>query len=721
MRGANTQITGGIDYIDNEKKIKINELINFIKQGSGKTPGTPNDEEGLNKLLQDMDTNLTNCTSEGRYFNEDTRILEYINSDYINHIPFKNYIFSQLAQDEIVVVHEDFEVIGCTYFQPSPPHFIAYVKYNTNDKDQWWKMDTLNPQRIKIDSQKINNILYSPFSSQHGDKPRRSTCLYRNKNIPLKTGTPPILEHFDNVCYLAAPLQLLMATYLLDDKVPVKQPAPAPAQPAQTKNLAPVKVRTQPAKVKVQAQLASVKVQAQPAQQQKQVNPQPQDKKPTAQDPTKTSYADIVKKTKPVLTKSDNNNYTITYQNKSININVSIGDILEKKADAIVNPANIQLNNAGGLALKIKTTLYNNRTDAEYLDNISKKIQKNKLIFKTGDAIITSIGNNIQSIGNNIQSIDNNIQSFKYVIHTPGPDFNISPGFEAESYGNNQDAGFDKIKDCMFNILNEADKNEKVKDIVNGTFIKEPILNQITSISIPMISTSVFAGVFNTTNKMNKLYYAVGQKYMEGIIEYLQNISRLNLITHIKQLNFVIFKDYKEDTNYFNNFIEGFTKSIDTSNKPRTQPTQKPTAQSVQTQTKQARDQEDRTQEAQELAEDSQLNISQPSNIQDAQEKVQPAQAQTQKDQEETSDQAQQLVTRIINLNKNMKNMNNANDIFNELSQIHNDVDILRKGTLLHKEYDKNYEEIMSYYIDLIKQNQTQTQPVQFDDKKRWI
>lgn len=540
--GINTNyyntITGGIDSISEEKKQNIIQLINFIAEKSDKQPGDTNHETELNNLLLSMDKNLTICTSDKsqRDINEDTVLLNYINSNYINYNTFNKYIFTQQPQEYIYGMKdsENIELIGFTYIMKK--HFIAYVLYNNNDdQPQWYMMDTLNANKSsqtdkikKVEQKEIDKIRSIPIKENISSN-TIVTYLYRYKtNTELKKGLPTVLKHFNNICYAAAPLQLLMATDLLDITLTKKTAWTNPEDTLEAVTNTTVSTPT-PTKT---ATPAAPEETTTPVQNVTTSTPQ------TTKAPIQTST--------PAITSTN----TVTSKIGNINIEIIIGDIFNVKADAIVNPANIQLNNAGGLALQIQSRLYVDKKEAKYLkkitDNITENNKNNNRIFNTGDAIITKV-------------IPENLE-FKYVIHTPGPDFSKSPDFGAESYaGDMIEMGKEKLKDCMFNIMDQANKNEVVTDIVNNTFIKQPNQNPITSISIPMISSAIFAGDLDKED----LHKSIGKKYIEGIFEYLDAQPSKQNITKI---NFVIYGNNNKLTDFskscFNNFVQGFNEGI---------------------------------------------------------------------------------------------------------------------------------------------------------------
>ena len=269
-----------------------------------------------------------------------------------------------------------------------------------------------------------------------------------------------------------------------------------------------------------------------------------------------TSTAKTQPSTPAVLISATNK---VTSKIDNIDIEIIIGDIFNVTADAIVNPANIQLKNNGGLALQIQTHYIPQKplNNGQYhpLSFLSDQLKKTKDLFKTGDAIVTDAS-----------SLEWDSLRFTSIIHTPGPDFRKPADFGAESYADKIDTGKEKLKDCMFNIMDQANKNEVVTDIVNNTFIKQTNQNLITSISIPMISSAIFAGKLNTED----LHKSIGKKYIEGILEYLNTNPPTQ---NIKKINFVIYDDKKnpsDSKSYFNNFINGFNEGINEYNNKTT-------------------------------------------------------------------------------------------------------------------------------------------------------
>ena len=249
--GINTNyyntITGGIDSIPEEKKQNIIELINFIRLGSSNNPYNPIDEVNLNKLLLSMDKALVECSKDYiRGHNDDLVLLRYIDqnitikSDILNKYNNDKYIFSQISPNNFKL--NNFELIGLNL--NTGGHFIAYVKYEKG----WYIMDSVITDKyniiteeevnntIKTSQSRIfneNNFQYEPQINNLSPEP--SIYLYRNKNnTKLKENQPIFLRQFLNICYAAAPLQLLMATDLLDEpaaKTPASAETPAPVQP----------------------------------------------------------------------------------------------------------------------------------------------------------------------------------------------------------------------------------------------------------------------------------------------------------------------------------------------------------------------------------------------------------------------------------------------------------------------------------------------------------
>jgi O-acetyl-ADP-ribose deacetylase (regulator of RNase III) len=400
------------------------------------------------------------------------------------------------------ILLNNYEIIGIiqhTGISYTSGHYISYIKHN----NVIYECNDTQITPITHNIQNFNELISyidNNFNNKNYGYPKIRTILFKHKNIPYVPNQPVGLHNFGATCFANSVFQLLMATDLLDKtpasttKAPAetaKTPAPTPAPAETAKTPAPIPAST----------------------------------------PAITS-------TNKATSKIDN-----------IDIEIIIDDIFNVKADAIVNPANIQLNNAGGLALTIKTRLYVDKKEAEYLKKITDKItennKNNNRIFNTGDAIITKV-------------IPENLE-FKYVIHTPGPDFNKSAGFGAESYADKIDMGKEKLKVCMFNIMDQANKNEVVTDIKDNKFIKQSNTNQITSISIPMISSDAFAGDLDKED----LHKSIGKKYIEGIFEYLDTQPSKQNITKI---NFVIFNGIVNNTksigSYFNNFVQGFNEGI---------------------------------------------------------------------------------------------------------------------------------------------------------------
>ena len=219
--------SGGINSVDPEKNQAINKIIDFIKVGSQYTPKDPDDEKKLNSLLASMDKSLVECTSTGRGHNEDGSLIIYTLLDDINDIDDK-YIFINMDLINYNEIYHtvrpkininDFELIGVNLQVNG--HFIACVKY----AEGWYKIDTIGPTINHVSDDYVMSII-----DKNNDKntqingtyenPLPSYRVYRNTNkTKLKKGLPLLLRQFDNICYIACTLQLLMTTDLLDKKV----------------------------------------------------------------------------------------------------------------------------------------------------------------------------------------------------------------------------------------------------------------------------------------------------------------------------------------------------------------------------------------------------------------------------------------------------------------------------------------------------------------------
>jgi hypothetical protein len=237
-KGEYNSKSGGVDGIDNDKKTAINNIIDFIEVGSRYTPKDSDDENELNGLLQSMDASLVICksTGTGREHNEDAGLISYASLDTINNKDDK-YIFinadlesynESFNTEEIKtrgIKIDDFELIGVNLNVGE--HFIACVKY----EDGWYKMDSIGASSKKVNDNYVINIINNYNKRLDGldviksieeqasyDNPTPSYRLYRNKNkTKLKQGPPRRLRQFDNICYIACSLQLMMATDLLDN------------------------------------------------------------------------------------------------------------------------------------------------------------------------------------------------------------------------------------------------------------------------------------------------------------------------------------------------------------------------------------------------------------------------------------------------------------------------------------------------------------------------
>lgn len=225
-----------LDGVDAQKKKLISDLIKFLQESS-KTPNNDADEEELNKLLLGIDKSLVECTGNSRNAkNIDPifRVLKINESNKDNYTQFTdNYETRELSKhvertdmfnkDSFLnsvtnEKNEEYELIG--FITGDNVHFISYVKYENGwyERDSKFYNNSTKNQTIyqPTEIEKIIDKQFKNFINEH----TRGLCyvLYRNmEKTKLKNRIPPIFKQFENICYMAAPLQLLCATNLLDD------------------------------------------------------------------------------------------------------------------------------------------------------------------------------------------------------------------------------------------------------------------------------------------------------------------------------------------------------------------------------------------------------------------------------------------------------------------------------------------------------------------------
>ena len=248
---------GGIDRIDdNLKKFNLLLLSYYINKDSLRIPNNREDENKLNLLLQSIDPKLTRCTfNTVRDFNGIEIIFNTVGIKSKDYNEFKDRyetyeVVSKniaLSLDMVSIVpplndiknNKKYELIG--FIEATGDHFIAYVKYSTG----WYLRDSLkyndsdnienNTPIDDVEIEKKIDELYNTYIDENYC--RLVYTLYRDKDrTKLNTYTPPIFKQFQNICYTAAPLQLLIATDLLKMPVPLAPstvpPAPSTVPPA---------------------------------------------------------------------------------------------------------------------------------------------------------------------------------------------------------------------------------------------------------------------------------------------------------------------------------------------------------------------------------------------------------------------------------------------------------------------------------------------------------
>lgn len=221
--GGMQKYGGAIDISDDNKK-KLWKIINFLRG-----PSSPGDIETyrknyqneiiLNRLLQDIDYSLldNNYGNVDRGVNFADTLLKSIgiklienDTDYVNT---DDYVFFNVDPDVLLLKPEDagYTLIGKIVHTPG--HYIAYIKKHSSDN--WYKIDTLDTigdikdiPEVEIDEVNLINDDHIPY-----------IWLYSK----LKNGTNGVIDripfhllHFNNICYAATPLQLLLTTNLIE-------------------------------------------------------------------------------------------------------------------------------------------------------------------------------------------------------------------------------------------------------------------------------------------------------------------------------------------------------------------------------------------------------------------------------------------------------------------------------------------------------------------------
>ena len=234
---------GGIDIIDNNDiKSKILSVSKFLNKDSKKIPNNQNDENELNLLLQSINQDLAICSNDTRQFQVIETLFKTVgiqSKDYLNFtdryeshdiigvIPSIEDMEENKPQLNYTNTNNNkkYELIG--FIETTGAHFIAYVKYLTGwywrDSMEYNDSDNIKNNTPKDDDEikKIIDELYNKYIGEH--QPSLTYALYRDiDRTNLNKDIPPIFKQFTNICYIAAPLQLLLATDLLEEKSEVK-------------------------------------------------------------------------------------------------------------------------------------------------------------------------------------------------------------------------------------------------------------------------------------------------------------------------------------------------------------------------------------------------------------------------------------------------------------------------------------------------------------------
>lgn len=141
------------------------------------------------------------------------------------------------------------------------------------------------------------------------------------------------------------------------------------------------------------------------------------------------------------------------------------GSCADQNVDAVVNAANRNLSAGGGICGVIfKKTGYN---------ELAESCQKYTTPLKDGDAVITPAFN---------------MTNCKYIIHAVGPDFSYTPN------------AFKQLYDAYYNSF------------------KVLVENELTSISLPLISSGIFGG--NLDNPVKESCKQCIKAYNDFIQDY---------------------------------------------------------------------------------------------------------------------------------------------------------------------------------------------------------
>ena len=143
--------------------------------------------------------------------------------------------------------------------------------------------------------------------------------------------------------------------------------------------------------------------------------------------------------------KKHNDNYDVKFDYREVNVLVRKGDLVEDNSEAIVNPANSDLNHAGGAARAISDAA------GDEFETECKEYIKEHGELPTGTSMITSAGGNLQC---------------HKVIHTVGPIYNTKKASHVTEEN--------QLRDAFSSVL-EIVKNQGLQ-----------------SVAVPAISTGIY-------------------------------------------------------------------------------------------------------------------------------------------------------------------------------------------------------------------------------------
>ena len=156
------------------------------------------------------------------------------------------------------------------------------------------------------------------------------------------------------------------------------------------------------------------------------------------------------------------------------NLELIKGSCADQNVDAVVNAANRNLSEGGGICGVIfKKAGYN---------ELAESCQKYNTPLKDGDAVITHAFN---------------MTNCKYIIHAVGPNFSYTPN------------AFKQLYDAYYNSF------------------KVLVENGLTSISLPLISSGIFGG--NLDNPVKESCKQCIEAYNNFIQDYKEDIMKMKL------------------------------------------------------------------------------------------------------------------------------------------------------------------------------------------------